>query len=190
MVRWLYWGRLRRLVDIVGREGDLAVMDYGCGGGVLLPTLSRRFQRVYGLDVNTAEAGRIVELLALPNVSLVRADGLSCPVPDECLDIVFAASVLEHFRDLEGCLREIRRILKPGGVLVSSSPTENWLYQAGRYVFRYRKPADHYHSARDIAAGIRRLFVVQRSLYGPLGLGPVGVYQIVMACKTIPTQKT
>jgi ubiquinone/menaquinone biosynthesis C-methylase UbiE len=52
----------------------------------------------------------------------VRGSGLSLPFADACFDRVICAEVLEHIPDYQAVLREIRRVLKPGGVLAVSVP--------------------------------------------------------------------
>jgi len=80
---------------------------------------------------------------------------------DDSFDTVLATSALEHFRDLEGAVAEIARITKRGGSLLFLSPTENVFYRFGRWLFRYKKPEDHYHSAKDIEGILEKYYTAE-----------------------------
>jgi len=151
VVRWLYWNRLRQLLNVASVFPAERVLDLGCGEGVFLPTLSRAYKRVYGLDLDVNAAKKVVDFFGLQNVELRQENVLGNDFDDGFFDIIFAASVLEHFKDLKPVFDDISRMLKEGGLLVFSSPTESWLYELGRKIFGYRKPSDHFHSVFEIA---------------------------------------
>ena len=52
LIRWLYWNRLKRMIDIGKKHGGNKILDLGCGQGVFIPSLSESFEFVYGLDIN------------------------------------------------------------------------------------------------------------------------------------------
>ena len=145
-VRELQWRKLGALVNMAQGETG-RVLDLCCGNGVLLPTLSRRFKSVVGIDIHTTAPDRIVDAFELKNVSIVTGDAYNMHFFDGSFDCVFAASALEHFSELYKIIREIHRVLKPGGKLFYLSPTENLLYCIGRKLLGYTKPIDHYWDA-------------------------------------------
>jgi SAM-dependent methyltransferase len=115
---------LRR--EILGRlRPELIVLDYGAGRGAS-PQLSFRgeAQRVVGVDPDTAVLGNpfLDEAHVLPPNGRI-------PVADATFDLAFAHNVLEHVEDPESCLREIHRVLVPGGVFVAKTPNR-WHYVA------------------------------------------------------------
>lgn len=57
----------------------------------------------------------------------VRVDITAIPVRDAILDVVLCSHVLEHVQDDRGALREIRRVLRPGGWALIQVPTAPWL---------------------------------------------------------------
>jgi ubiquinone/menaquinone biosynthesis C-methylase UbiE len=98
---------------------------------------------------------------------------MKLPFRNDSFDVVLATSVLEHFRKPEKAVAEIARITKEGGCLLFLSPTENIFYRFGRWLFRYKKPEDHYYSAKDIEGILERFFLVEASRDFPFNLLPL-----------------
>jgi hypothetical protein len=61
-------------------------------------------------------------------------------------------------------------VLKPGGSLFVSAPTENIAYQVGRKIFGFQKPPDHYRDASEIEALLRGSFTIRSKRYFPLNV--------------------
>lgn len=151
IARKFFWLRLKQihslmLKHLVHRDSCL---DFGCGSGTFLPTLSGLFRSVKGVDLELVEASKIVEHYALNNVRLVLAGG-SAVEPDEQVDAIVAADVLEHFENLDEPLSTILRWLKNDGLLFTSLPTENLFTRLTRILGGYAKPADHYRSGEEV----------------------------------------
>jgi 2-polyprenyl-6-hydroxyphenyl methylase/3-demethylubiquinone-9 3-methyltransferase len=106
----LHWLAAARAELIPAGTGVL--LDVACGGGLLAPHV--RGYRHVGVDIGES-ATRIAKE---HGVETVRGDVLRLPVRDASADVVVAGEVFEHVRDLEGLVREIARVLKPGGTLV------------------------------------------------------------------------
>lgn len=97
-------------------------LDFGCAeGGYTAALLNNGAKSVVGVDV--AEK-RVNEALAreIPDASFMAFDGSSLDFPDESFDGAFVNEVLEHVADEQQSLREIRRVLRPGGHLILISP--------------------------------------------------------------------
>ena len=125
-------------------------LDFGGGGGVFLPTLSKLFSNVVSIDLEISEAEKICSAFNLINIDLIHADILSKELSDSTFDAIIAADVLEHFKDLKPAVKKINGWLKTDGVLVTSLPTENWVYVLLRLIFGVKKPFDHYHSGYEV----------------------------------------
>lgn len=154
MVRWLNWAKLNRLLQLAPYPiPHSSVLDLGCGNGVLLPSLCKHYDMVFGLDIDLNAVGSCNLLAVAHKLNNFVAHHLNSPrfpLNSKSFDIVFAASVLEHCQDLHKIASEIHRILLPGGCLVYVSPTEGWLYRLGRVVCGYQKPIDHYYNTSEI----------------------------------------
>lgn len=109
--------------------GDLTnarVLDLGCFDGNALSLYMARSCREYvGVDLSEKAIARLNEKLAREGLASARgyaADFLKNDFPDGRFDVVYAYSVLHHFSDLEVLLKELRRVLAPGGIIISTDP--------------------------------------------------------------------
>jgi ubiquinone/menaquinone biosynthesis C-methylase UbiE len=113
----------------------LRVLDVGCGQGIDLHEYAAAGARVTGLDL----APRHVELarahLAVDGLDgqVVEGDAEALPFPDASFDRVSSNGVLHHTPDIEAALREIVRVLRPGGeariIVYNKHSFHYWLTQ-------------------------------------------------------------
>ncbi len=157
-VRWMNWAKLECLWTMAPKEENLRVLDFACGNGVMLPTWERNFAQTVGLDLHVTAADRVRRHFRLGRVQLTRASGTSLPFSPGSFDLIFASSALEHFRDLNPALKEIRRVLRKGGQMVFLCPNENEFYGWGRRLAGYKKPPDHYRSADQVFQIVKSFF--------------------------------
>lgn len=185
-IQELYWKRLERTLGITCNFPAKTVLDMGCGEGVFLPSLSGNYESVYGIDLDIAIAEKIKELYQLTNVKLFEENIINNNFEDNYFDIIFAASVLEHFKDLDMLFVELKRILKKNGRLIFSSPTETKLYELCRKMFGVVKPADHYHSVFEIRDIAKKHLKYLTRHNGPFSFIPssLSVYVIYVFKKT------
>jgi demethylmenaquinone methyltransferase/2-methoxy-6-polyprenyl-1,4-benzoquinol methylase len=111
-----YW-KSRLLHAARVRPGE-RVLDLCCGTGDLCLGLVRRRAKVVGIDFSQAmllrARDRVVAEEGLP-VSFLRGDALNLPFEDQSFDLVTVSYGLRNLADLEGGLREIHRVIHPGG---------------------------------------------------------------------------
>lgn len=152
-VRKFFWFRLRlifrsmKLDRVIDK--DKSCLDFGGGGGVFLPTLSKSFDSVTCVDLETNEASQVIGHYGISNVNLRVSDIAKLEDIGE-FDVVVAADVLEHFKDLSHPIIAIKKWLKKDGLLYTSLPTENNMYILLRRIFNIEKPYDHYHTAAQV----------------------------------------
>jgi demethylmenaquinone methyltransferase/2-methoxy-6-polyprenyl-1,4-benzoquinol methylase len=107
--------RWRRLAaDAVVRPGDL-VLDAACGTGDLALACVRAGGRVTGLDFSEPMLERA--LRKAPELEWVRGDVLALPFPDQSFDAATIGFGIRNVADLEAGLRELARVVRPGGRL-------------------------------------------------------------------------
>ena len=113
----------RVLLEAGLREGMRAV-DFGCGVGAvsrMLAEIVGPSGSVVGVDVDQAQLKEAANWCAgggLRNCSFIAASAESTGLPRNSFDLVYCRFLLLHLPDPVTCLREMREILKPGGVLV------------------------------------------------------------------------
>lgn len=160
-MRWMAWHRLEVVADRLGRllaarAPPRTVVDFGCGTGVLFEVAAVLAERVIGVDPVLAAAELLLAERPLPGVELVGTDALAEAVAPASVDVVVAVEVLEHIDPPGPVLVELGSLLRPGGRLLVSLPTENRLYRLGRRLAGF---SGHYHhwDARSVDREIRRL---------------------------------
>jgi 2-polyprenyl-6-hydroxyphenyl methylase/3-demethylubiquinone-9 3-methyltransferase len=97
---------------------ELQVLDVGCGGGLLSEEFAALGCVVTGVDRSTptlAAARAHADKSGLA-IRYLEASAESLPFTDQTFDVVCCCDVLEHVDDLERVVREISRVLKPGGI--------------------------------------------------------------------------
>jgi ubiquinone/menaquinone biosynthesis C-methylase UbiE len=97
------------------------LLDCGCGPGSITLDLAEVVApgEVVGIDIGSAEVAAASAAAAsrgCTNVRFERADVYELPFPDGTFDAAFAHAVLQHLDDPRRALKEMRRVLKPGGV--------------------------------------------------------------------------
>jgi SAM-dependent methyltransferase len=102
---------------------ELPLLDLGCGDGLIGQVLfGTQGQIDVGLDPWMDQLRRAADSMVYRHLDL--AIGRSMPYADQRFATVFSNSVLEHIRDVEPVLREVRRVLKPGGRFIFTVPSD------------------------------------------------------------------
>ena len=105
-------------LDLARLAGDERILDLGCGNGLYLAELARREHRgtVCGADLSL---GMLAAAHARSGAALLVADAQRLPFADDSFDRVLAIHMLYHVPDRDLCLSEIRRVLRPGGLVLA-----------------------------------------------------------------------
>jgi len=163
--RWVFWHRLNLASQYITRTTGSACMDFGCGSGVLLPLLDLQFEKVYAVDIMPDLAFDFVRLwtdTAQRELTHIQFSSSleNAGIPANSLDLLLALDSLEHVDNLEETLVQMEQLLKPGGLLLISGPTENMFYRLGRRIVGF---SGHYHhrSVYDIRKAVANLFLIR-----------------------------
>jgi SAM-dependent methyltransferase len=122
---------------------QLTGLDLGCGDGNYFPWLKSYVDVLYASDYNLLRLSRAESQRIADRVYM--ADATNYPTRDCVFDLIFFNHVLEHIPDDRGALREVARILKPGGLLVLGIPNEGAAFWqlAYRLEPKVRAASDH-----------------------------------------------
>ena len=106
------------------KDNDVRVLDYGCGGGEIVTELRKRGVSAFGCDVfyEGGDYSENVDPALLGSAIKTMEEEDTIPFASASFDFVVNNQVMEHVEDLDGVLREIQRVLKPGGVVLSLFP--------------------------------------------------------------------
>jgi ubiquinone/menaquinone biosynthesis C-methylase UbiE len=138
--------------------GDVtgAVLDIGCGHGVLLDRIltGRRPSRAYGSDLSMVMCSRA--RARVPSAGILQADAEDLPFADNSFDHVFMVEVLEHLPEPGKALQEVRRVLRAKGRFLVAVPNRDWFHYE-RHMQARGKPRPleenwHWYGAAEIKA--------------------------------------
>ncbi|MDD5658151.1 MAG: class I SAM-dependent methyltransferase, partial [Elusimicrobia bacterium] len=149
---------LERLSPIAG----LDVVDLGCGAGEAAVYFARQGARVSACDLSPGMADVALRLARLHGaaVDVAVAAAESLPYPDAAFDRVFANGVLHH-AELLPALREVRRVLKPGGRAAFIEPLRH-----NPLISIYRRLAAGNRTPTEAALGVGDFAAVRRIFPG------------------------
>src|SRR6202035_2316904 len=118
------WGNFDSNLEFLRRAGLTAaltrVLEIGCGKGAILGELKKAGHEVTGIDIDAAALAYCRAPHADLAVSVASGDSL--PFSDHSFDAVLSFDVFEHIRDSDRHLKEVRRVLRPGGCYFLQTP--------------------------------------------------------------------
>ncbi|MDO8729222.1 MAG: methyltransferase domain-containing protein, partial [bacterium] len=140
------------------------ILEVGCSSGFLIRALAAEWPgaMVMGSDFLKEPLERLAAME--PRIPLLQFDLVQCPLPDASIDAVVMLNVLEHIADDRAAMRQVARILKPGGIAIIEVPAGPHLYDAyDEYLQHQRR-----YTSRTLASLLESggLDVVERSHLG------------------------
>lgn len=143
-VRYVVVVALNQLVGLLpaGTRAPRRILDAGCGPGVSLPLLDRHFrpESIVALDIDPAEIerSRRQSPLCSCRIELCQGDAARLELADASVDMVLCHQTLHHVVRQETVLREIYRVLAPGGTLLLAESCRDFIQSTPvRMLFRH-----------------------------------------------------
>jgi ubiquinone/menaquinone biosynthesis C-methylase UbiE len=120
--------RARLIFENLDLSCGQKILDAGCGRGFYLKSLLQLqpTAQIYGVDLNVRYLQSALKIIGGEKVTLVEADLTKLPFKDKFFDRIIASEILEHIKDDQKAIREIYRVLKPGGLILISVPCSNY----------------------------------------------------------------
>lgn len=100
------------------------VLDIACGEGYGSAMISENAKSVTGVDIAADAIAYARQTYVRENLTFLEGSATKIPVADASVDVVVSFETIEHLEDHEAMLAEIKRVLRPGGILVISSPNK------------------------------------------------------------------
>jgi ubiquinone/menaquinone biosynthesis C-methylase UbiE len=115
-----------QLIERSGIKKGMHVLDLGCGSGAFTPFIARTVDekgKVYALDIQADMLKQLENKLSRPenrgikNIKLIEGNAYELPFEGKSLDLVNMVTVLQEIPDRNRALHEVKRVLKPDGIL-------------------------------------------------------------------------
>jgi SAM-dependent methyltransferase len=131
---------IRYFSSLLGQFQSTRFLEIGCGEGFLLASLNAGEK--FAVDLS-AEAIKRAQTKTHADFSLALAERL--PFPAESFDLIASVGVMDHFLEIDLAMREIRRVLKPGGHYVALTHVqlvwpERLAMRVSKYIYPKPKP--------------------------------------------------
>ena len=110
---------------------SLDVLDLACGEGYGSALLAQTARTVIGVDLDPEAVEHAARSHGGPNASFRQGSATAIPLPNSCIDLLVSFETLEHFVEHDDFFAEARRVLRPGGRLVVSTPDREVYSAAG-----------------------------------------------------------
>lgn len=111
------------LLDKISQiKGDI-VLDVAIGTGLVTLKVAERASKVYGIDISRPmieEAKKKMKQMGIKNVEFSVEDAYALPLNEDMFDIVICNNALHNMMFPQKALSEMKRVLKPGGLLIST----------------------------------------------------------------------
>lgn len=151
----------------------LLILDVGCGAGNMYHHLSR-----YGDVIGVENHPSPVRVGQERGYDIRRADGRDLPFDENTFDLVSALDVIEHNVEDVMMLREMYRVLKPGGLVLISVPAFQWLWSFNDELNAHERR----YTKGDLEAKLEDVgFVPVRSTYNNFVIFPMAAGMILLS---------
>ena len=112
-------------------RAGMTILDLGCSPSSITGGLAQAVHpgRVWGVDFNQEQLQQAqgqANALGLENLRFLKADGINLPFPDNSFDAVHCHGFLMHSPRIREQMKEILRVLRPGGILETRTETPYW----------------------------------------------------------------
>jgi SAM-dependent methyltransferase len=141
----LFRERINRGLRLLGDERFESALEVGYGAGAVLIALAPAVDKLHGIDLD-ADPKPVETLLKSQGreAELRPGDVTQLPYSDASFDLVVSFSVFEHLHEYRKALKEVYRVLKPGGLFLLGMPAVNRVMEAGFMAIGFKGIDDHH----------------------------------------------
>lgn len=139
--------RLREYVLSLIPSSTKSILDVGCGSAWVAQAFQKSGMFVCSLDVSIVNPRKALERYPSPDHVAIVADTFHLPFKDGSFDAIVAAEIIEHLHDPKAFADELMRVVRPGGVVIVSTPyREKLVYEICIHCQQLTPHNAHLHS--------------------------------------------
>lgn len=141
---------LHRYALAVSFARDRSVLDIACGEGYGAAMLAQVAKSAVGVDIDPVTIKHARQSYYYQNLKFLQGSCAAIPLPDKSIEVVTSFETLEHHDQHEEMMLEIRRVLKPDGVLIISSPNRFTYSDEANFVNEYHVKELYYDELLEL----------------------------------------
>ncbi|MBL7196565.1 MAG: class I SAM-dependent methyltransferase [Candidatus Omnitrophica bacterium] len=177
IVKYLFYKRLATAIKLTDFKAGSNILDIGTDSGLLLKIIKRKRNPLLGINIASdhnlygCDMNQSIMKIKLKKAHFLRCDINSISSRDNSFDTIYCLDTLEHIKNLQYPISEIKRVLRPRGQLIVSIPTENFIYRLGRFLIKgtfssINGPASspHYWNANHIRKALDNHFLRKKKI--------------------------
>jgi ubiquinone/menaquinone biosynthesis C-methylase UbiE len=145
LIGWLFRERINMGLRLLPQRRFRHALEVGYGAGAVLVACGDAVESLSGIDLD-ADPAPVHALLASrgQRASLTQGSVYELPYADRSFDLVVSFSVFEHLHEYERALREVARVLEPGGLFLLGMPAVNKVMELGFRAIGFKGIDDHH----------------------------------------------
>ena len=169
-------------LDLIKNQSLNQILEIGYGSGVFFPELSKRCKRLYGVDTHT-KTNLVENMMKKEHIEAELSIGtiLNLHYDDDMFDCIICTSVLEHIRNLDRAITEIKRVMRADGVAIIGFPVENKITGTFYASLGFNFKEQHVSTHRMIIKKIREMMKIETLIRWPRFL-PLD-FSLYVVCK-------
>ena len=112
------WQNREEIIQLLRLKQSYVVADLGCGSGYFTVSISRKVEKVYGIDIQQEMLALLeqkIQKQKILNIETVLSKENEIPIQNESVNLLLTVNTLHEFLDKERIISEVRRVLKPTG---------------------------------------------------------------------------
>jgi 2-polyprenyl-3-methyl-5-hydroxy-6-metoxy-1,4-benzoquinol methylase len=196
-----------RVVQELAR--DKVVLDIASGSGYGSAMLAETARRVYGIDASQDAIDYATARYGANNITFTVGDAAQIALDDGSVDMVVTFETIEHIDDYETFISEIKRVLKPNGLAVISTPNDLEFAEGNHFhlheferdelmelISKYFSVVDEYYQATwkyvaiDTMAAMQSTSELTRPILNTAPLKPEECLYFYFLCSNVPITQT
>lgn len=161
---------LHRYAYAIPYVKEKVVLDIACGEGYGSNILSKYSKNVIGVDISVQVIDHAKKKYVNNNLIFKVGDVTDIPLENNIVDVVVSFETLEHIKDHEGMFREIKRVLKPNGIIIISTPEKKNYSDNSEYINEFHEKELYLNEFKSLIEKFFNFskFLFQNKIHGSL----------------------